>query len=166
MLPNRLLVLLIAVLGVSANALAAEKTREFSIDGIYAKANGQPSFSMLNVSLGQFLTQQAVIVTELSTLDNYGYTTTSIGLGGKYYFMDGLKGDLVPFAGAGIALRQVSGGGASNASSTQYDLNGGLSYFLSDVTTLDAKAKVMSYEDPDGSRATMTVLTVGFTQRF
>lgn len=159
---------MIAVLGVSANAWAGEKTREFSIDGIYAKANGQESFSMLNVSLGQFLTSQAVIVTALSTMDNYGYTVTSIGLGGKYYFMDGLTGDLVPFAGAGIALRQVSGAGPANnnTSSTQYDLNGGVAYFLSDVTTLDAKVKLMTYEDPDGSRATMRVFTVGLTQRF
>lgn len=165
MLLKKLLVLLIAVLGVATTAVAAEKTREFSIDGTYMKASEQPSFSMLNVSLGQFLTTQAAIVTALSTMDNYGYTITSIGLGGKYYFMDGLRGDLVPFAGAGIALRQVSGSGA-NTSSTQYDLNGGVAYFLSDVTTLDAKAKLLSYEQPDGSRTTMTVFTVGLTQRF
>lgn len=162
---KKLLVLVIAMLGIAANAYAAEKTREFSIDGIYIKASEQPSFSMLNVSLGQFLTTQAAIVTALSTMDNYGYTTTSIGLGGKYYFMDGLRGDLVPFAGAGIALRQVSGSGA-NTSSTQYDLNGGVAYFLSDVTTLDAKAKLMSYEKTDGSRSTLTVFTVGLTQHF
>lgn len=165
MLLKKLLVSAIVVLGISANAWAAEKTREFSIDGIYMKPSGQPSFNMLNVSLGQFLTPQAVVVTALSTMDNYGYTTTSIGLGGKYYFMDGLRGDLVPFAGAGIALRQASGSGA-NSSSTQYDLNGGVAYFLSDVTTLDAKAQLLSYEQPDGSRSTMTVLTVGMTQRF
>jgi hypothetical protein len=165
MLRKKLLVLLVAALGISANAWAAEKTREFSIDGTYMKASEQPSFSMLNVSLGQFLTSQAAVVTSLSTMDNYGYTITSIGLGGKYYFMDGLKGDLVPFAGAGIALRQVSGSGA-NTSSTQYDLNGGVAYFLTDVTTLDARAKLLSYEQPDGSRSTMTVFTVGLTQHF
>lgn len=165
MLVKKIAVLVIAVLGITTNAFAAEKTREFSIDGIYMKTTDQPSFSMLNVSLGQFLTSQMAIVTNLTTLDNYGYTSTSIGLGGKYYFMDGLRGDLVPFAGAGIALRQESAGG-SNSSSTQYDINGGIAYFMTDVTTLDARAKLLSFTQPDGSRATMTVFTVGFTQHF
>lgn len=165
MLVKKILVLIFAVLGITANAFAAEKTREFSIDGIYLKTTDQSSISMLNVSLGQFLTPQMVIVTNLSTLDTNGYTSTSIGLGGKYYFMDGLKGDLVPFAGAGISLRQESSGG-SNSSSTQYDVNGGVAYFLSDVTTLDAKAKLISFTQTDGSHATTTVFSVGFTQRF
>jgi hypothetical protein len=162
---KKILVLVVALLGIAANAYAAEKTREFSIDGTYMKTTDQQSLSMLNVSLGQFLTTQMVIVTNLSTLDNYGYTSTSIGLGGKYYFMDGLRGDLVPFAGVGIALRQYSASG-SNSSSTQYDINGGVSYFMTDVTTLDAKAKLMSFSQPDGSHATTTVFSVGFTQRF
>ncbi len=165
MLVKKILALVIAVLGITANAFAAEKTREFSIDGIYMKTSGQPTFSMLNVALGQFLTSQMVIVTNLSTQDTYGYTATSIGLGGKYYFMDGLKGDLVPFAGVGIALRQASAGG-SNSSSTQYDVNGGVSYFMTDVTTLDARAKLMNVTQPDGSSATMTVFSVGLTQHF
>lgn len=161
MLFKKILVLVIAVVAMSS-AFAAEKAREFSVDGTYISASDQPSsFSMLNVSLGQFMTPQLVIVTALSTLNNYGYTATSIGLGGKYYFMDGLRGDLVPFAGVGIALRQ-----SGNSSSTQYDLNGGVAYFLSDITTLDAKAKVMSYNQPDSGHSTMTVLSVGLTQRF
>lgn len=155
----------LVLLGLSMQAYAGEKTRELSIDGTYMKITDQPSLSMLNVSLGQFLAPQAVIVTNLTTLDNNGYTATSIGLGGKYYFMDGMRGDLVPFAGAGIALRQISVAG-SNTSSTQYDINGGVSYFMTDVTTLDARAKVMSFAQPDGSRATMTVFSVGFTQHF
>lgn len=153
------------LLGIAVQAYASEKTREFSIDGTYMKITDQPSLSMLNVSLGQFLAPQLVIVTNLNTLDSNGYTATSIGLGGKYYFMDGMRGDLVPFAGAGIALRQISMAG-SNSSSTQYDINGGVSYFMTDVTTLDARAKLMSYTQPDGSRATMTVFSVGFTQHF
>lgn len=165
MLIKKLLVLIIAALGVTANVFAAEKSREFSVDGIYMKTSDQPSFSMLNVSLGQFFNSQVAVVTSLSTLDNYGFTSTSIGLGGKYYFMDGLRGDLVPFAGGGISLRQASGSG-NNTSSTQYDINGGVAYFMTDVTTLDARLKLLSFTQSDGSHATTTVFSVGFTQHF
>lgn len=161
----RKIVVALVFLGLTVQAYASEKTREFSIDGTYMKITDQPSTSMLNVSLGQYLAPQMVIVTNLTTLDTSGYTSTSIGLGGKYYFMDGLRGDLVPFAGAGISLRQVSMAG-SNASSTQYDIHGGVSYFMTDVTTLDLRAKLMSFNQPDNSRATMTVFSVGFTQHF
>jgi len=118
---------------------------------------------LLNVSLGQFLTPQFAIVTNLSTQQNFAYSATSIGLGGKIYFMDGFKGDLVPFAGLGIALRQSSSATVSNQSSTQYDASLGLAYFLAESTTLDVKVRVLTFND---SSPNITLLSVGFSQRF
>jgi hypothetical protein len=37
---------------------------------------------------------------------------------------------------------------------------------MTDVTTLDLRAKLMNFSQPDGSRANMTVFSVGFTQHF
>ena len=155
---NNFLVVLIAVLGIASTANAASKDRELSVDGNYIDTDDR-SASLLNVSLGQFVTPQFSVVTALTTQRNFGYTATTIGLGGKYFFMDGFKGDLVPFAGIGIGLRLRE----SSQGSTQYDFNGGLAYFLSDSTTLDAKLKVLTFTD---STPHVRLFTAGFSLRF
>ncbi|HUX90707.1 MAG TPA: hypothetical protein VMV48_08460 [Gallionellaceae bacterium] len=157
------LIVLMMLLGSVTSAFAAGKTREFSLDGNYISVQGQPFASLLNVSLGQFVTPQFVIVTALTTQQNFGYSATSIGLGGKYYFMDGFKGDLVPFAGLGIALRLAATPTDSNHGSTQYDAGLGLAFFLTDSATLDAKVRVLNFND---SSPTVTLFSAGFTQRF
>ena len=159
---NKFVVLLMVSFGIASNAFAAGKSRELSLDGNYINSNGQNA-SLLNVSLGQFVTPQFVVVTELSTQQNFVYSATSIGLGGKFYFMDGFKGDLVPFAGVGIGLRLAATATDSNHGSTQYDANAGLAYFLSDSTTLDLKVKLLNFND---STPNITLLSAGFSQRF
>ena len=159
---NKCIVFLIVTLGIMTSAFAAGKSRELSVDGNYIATDGQ-SASLLNVSLGQFVTPQLAIVTALTTQRNFAYTATTIGLGGKYYFMDGFKGDLVPFAGVGIGLRLAATATDSNHGSTQYDVNGGVAYFLSDSTTLDAKLRLLSFND---ASPVVTLLTIGFSQRF
>lgn len=160
---NKLAVLLIATFGIMTSAFAAGKSRELAVDGNYIRVQGQSSASLLNVSLGQFLTPQFAIVTNLSTQQNFAYSATSMGLGGKFYFMDGFKGDLVPFAGLGIALRQSSSATVSNQSSTQYDASLGLAYFLAESTTLDVKVRLLTFND---SSPNITLLSAGFSQRF
>ena len=159
---NKFLALLILSLGMMTNVYAAGKSREFSLDANYISVSGQ-SASLLNVAIGQFLNPQTVVVTSLSTQQNFGYTGTAIGIGGKYYFFDGFRGDLVPFAGFGLALRQSAIPGDSNHASTQYDLNVGLAYFMVDNTTLDAKVRILNFND--GS-ANVTIFSAGFSQRF
>ena len=159
---KKFLVLLIVSFGITTSAFAAGKSRELSLDGNYINSNGQYA-SLLNVSLGQFVTPQFVIVTELSTQKNFVYSATSIGLGGKFYFMDGFKGDLVPFAGVGIGLRMAATATDSNHGSTQYDVNAGLAYFLSDSATLDVKIKSLNFNDTTPS---ITLVSAGFSQRF
>ena len=149
--------------GMITTVFAAGKTRELALDGNYVSVQDGPTASVFNVSLGQFLTPQFAIVTVLSTQENFAYTATSIGLGGKYYFMDGFKGDLVPFAGVGIALRQYSAAGKSNNAATQYDVSLGLAYFLADNTTLDLKIRSLNFND---SSPSVVQMTAGFSQRF
>ncbi len=161
---NKFIALLILSLVFMTSASAAVKSREFAIDFNYISVQGTSSASILNASLGQFITPQLVIVTVLTSQSNFGYTGTSIGLGGKYYFMDGFRGDLVPFAGGGLALRNSKVPVTNaNKASTQYDAYVGLAYFLADSTTLDIKAKAMNYNDASPS---VTAVTVGFSQRF
>jgi hypothetical protein len=160
---TKLIVLLIVSLGLTTSAFAAGKSREFSIDANYISVQGQASASFLNVSIGQFVNPQIVVVTALTTQQNFGYTGTSVGLGGKYYFFDGFRGDLVPFAGLALALRQSAVAGDSNHASTQYDVNLGLAYFMVDNTTLDAKVRFLNFND---SSPSVSVLSVGFSQRF
>lgn len=159
---NKFLVSVIASFAIVTGALAASNSRELSVDGNYMIVDGQ-SASLLNASLGQFLTPQFLIVTTLTSQQNFVYSGTSIGLGGKFYFMDGFKGDLIPFAGLGIGLRMAATATDSNHGSTQYEVNAGVSYFLSDSTTLDAKIKLLNFND---SSPSVTMLSAGFGQRF
>ena len=162
MLVKKYLVVLFVSFVATTTAFAAGKSRELSLDANFININGT-SASLLNASIGQFLTPQAVVITKLSARQNFGYTGTTIGLGGKYYFMDGFRGDLVPFAGLGIGLRQSSTATESNHASTEYDVNLGLAYFLADNTTLDAKLSFLNFND---SSASISIFSAGFSQRF
>jgi hypothetical protein len=157
----KIILLLLTSFFLMSSVFAASKSREFGLDGNYIKVQAGPSSSLLNVSLGQFLTPQAVIVTTLTTQNNFAYKATSIGLGGKFYFFDGFKGDLVPFAGIGIALRQISS--TNNQSATQTDFNLGAAYFLAENTTVDVKFRFFTYND---SSPNVYLLAAGFSQRF
>ena len=160
---TKLIALLIVSVGITTNVYAAGKSREFSLDANYINIQGQPSASLLNVSIGQFVNPQIVIVTSLSSQQNFGYTGTAVGLGGKYYFFDGFRGDLVPFAGLGLALRQSATPTDSNHGSTQYDVNLGLAFFMVDNTTLDAKIRFLNFNDGSPS---ISIFSAGFSQRF
>ncbi|HQS59421.1 MAG: hypothetical protein B7Y56_15345 [Gallionellales bacterium 35-53-114] len=159
---NKIIVVLLVSLGIASSAFAASKNRELSLDGNYIATDGQ-SASLLNASIGQFITPQVAVVTALTSQRNFGYTATTIGVGGKYFFFDGFKGDLVPFAGLGIGLRLQATSTDSNHGSTQYDINGGLAYFMSDSTTLDGRIRLLSFND---SSPAVIVMTAGFSQRF
>ena len=159
---KKFLLLLIVSCAIVSNAFAATKNRELSVDGNYIATDGA-SASLLKASIGQFVTPQLAVVTALMTQRNFAYTATTIGIGGKYFFMDGFKGDLVPFAGAGIGLRLTATATDSNHGSTQYDINGGVAYFLADSTTMDAKIILMTFND---SSPVVSLITIGFSQRF
>lgn len=162
MLLKRVMVVLLASLCVVSNAFAASKSRELSVDGNYISVSGNTA-SLLNASLGQFVTPQFVVVTSLTSQQNFGYSGTSIALGGKFYFMDGFKGDLVPFANLGLGLRLANNSAGTNVGSTQYEAGLGVAYFLSDSTTLDARIRLLNFND---SSPAITYMSIGFSQRF
>lgn len=159
---NKFILVLMVSFGIASSAFAASKNRELSLDGNFIATDGQ-SASLLNASIGQFITPQFAVVTSLMSQRNFGYTATTIGVGGKYFFMDGFKGDLVPFAGLGIGLRLMATPTDSNHGATQYDVNGGAAYFLSDSTTIDGKIRLLTYND---SSPVVSLISIGFSQRF
>lgn len=159
---KKFVIILLASLCLVSTAFAATKSRELGLDGNYISTGGQ-SASLLNASLGQFVTPQFVIVTSLTTQQNFGVSATTIAIGGKFYFMDGFKGDLVPFANAGIGLRLMATATDSNHGATQYEGGLGVAYFLSDSTTIDARIRLLNFND--GSSA-LTLMSAGFSQRF
>ena len=160
---NKFIAVLVVSLGIASSAFAASKNRELSLDGNFITTDSQRA-SLLNVSIGQLVTPQLAVVTSLMTQRNFVYSATTISVGGKFFFMDGFKGDLVPFAGLGIGLR-LGGGNNNDANrgSTQYDVNAGAAYFLSDSTTIDGKVRLLSYND---SSPVVLLFSVGFSQRF
>ncbi len=160
---NKFIIVLIATLCTATSVFAAGKSREFSMDGNYIAIVNNPDAALLNVSLGQFLAPQIVIVTSLRSHKNFGYTGTTIGVGGKYYFMDGFRGDLVPFAGLGLGLRQLTVPNAPSSASTEYEVNLGFAFFMADNTTLDAKIRLLNFSDTSRS---LVMLGAGFSQRF
>lgn len=160
---KKLFVLLAVSVAFASSAFAAGKTREFSVDANFIDVQGQGSASTINASMGNYLAPKLAMMVELMSNRNYGFTGTSIGVGGKYYLMDGFRGDVVPFAGLGIALRQSQTATDNNHASTQYDINLGAAFFVTDVTTLDAKVRFLNFND---SSPSITLFTIGFTQRF
>ena len=159
----KFIVVLIVSLGIASSAFAASKNRELSLDGNFIAHDGNYA-SLFNFSIGQFVTPQFAVVTSLMSQRNFIYSATTISVGGKYFFMDGFKGDLVPFAGLGIGLRMGGGNHIdSNRGSTQYDFNGGVAYFLSDSATIDGKIRLLTYND---SSPVVTLISIGFSQRF
>lgn len=159
---KKFILVLVASLGIVTSAFAAPKNRELGLDGNFMASDGN-SASLLNASIGQFVTPQFAVVTSLMTQRNFVYSATTISIGGKFLFFDGFKGDLVPFAGAGIGLRLTATATDSNHGATQYEANGGVAYFLSDNTTIDAKVRLLTFND---SSPVATIISFGFSQRF
>ena len=160
---HKFIVVLIVSFGIASSAFAASKTRELSLDGNFI-AHDVNSASLINVSIGQFLAPQFAVVTTLMLQQNFVYSANTISVGGKYFFMDGFKGDLVPFAGLGIGLRLGGGNNIdANRGSTQYDFNGGVAYFLSDSATIDGKIRLLTYNNPS---PVVLLISFGFSQRF
>lgn len=159
---KKFILVLVVFLGIVTSAFAAPKNRELAVDGNFIASDGN-SASLLNVSFGQYVTPQFAVLTTLMTQRNFVDTATTIGVGGKFLFFDGFRGDLVPFAGAGIGLRLKATTGNANNAATQYDINGGAAYFLSDNSTIDAKIRLLTYTD---SSPVVSIFTIGFSQRF
>lgn len=180
MISKMKLAVLVAALGFSMSALAAEKQSEFSIAGSLSSLTSKPSggasetTDMTNISLayGYYFTSQMVGQLNLNYISagtgGATMTFTTPGVGVKYYFTRGGKGDIVPFVGARLDLLSVSGPGFSGSGS-QITGYVGASNFVSETASLDLTFSASAGSvTVSGSTVdqTNTILAVGFTQRF
>lgn len=171
---------LVAALGFSVTAMAAEKQSELSIAGslssLSSKSGGTTTTSdMTNISLayGYYFSSQMVGQVNLNFISagSAGSTMTIFapGAGVKYYFQPGSKGDTVPFAGARLDLISISESGGTSGSGTQITGFVGASNFVSETASLDLTLSLSAGSVTINSTSvdqTNTTLAVGFTQRF
>lgn len=187
------MVVAILAIGISANAFAEEKKNEISAF-VYANQQLDPSGQdpMLTVyaSWGRYLTQRIALTVSGNVTGSNNFSQGSVGVGGKYYFKVGQKGDFVPFVTAEL---QVGGGGTDTADWTSYNIaaGGGASYFVGETTSIDGRivyqlgsqttttttqqaylcgfGTAVCYRTVDVTSTSSTsamLLTVGLTQRF
>lgn len=173
--------LLAAILAtaVSSNAFAGEKKNEISAF-VYANKQidpaGQDPMVTVYASYGRFLTERIGITGSVNVTKAGGFTLGGVGIGGKYYFKVGQKGDFVPFV---VAELQFGLGG--DASTDIYYTNlaggGGASLFITETASIDGRLvyqvgsqSVTTYTGFGTYDSTVSTsalfLTLGLTQRF
>lgn len=175
---------LVAALGFSMSAMAAEKENEISVSGNLTSTTSGSGASKSTTdsatvfaSFGHYFSPQMVGQFAIGVLGSSSGSSTSsgavvLGVGGKYYFMDAHKGDIVPFAGARLdllSLSSKSGGTTSTGSGTQITGFLGASDFLSETASLDLTLSLSAGSvtfSGTSSDYTSTMLEIGFTQRF
>jgi len=169
---------LLAILAAS-NAYAEEKKNELSAF-LYVNnqitPSGQDPTVTVYASYGRYLKERVVLTVSASMIASGGFTMGGPGVGVKYYFKTGQKGDFVPFlSGEG----QFGLGGDANTDIYYYNLavGGGASYFVTETASLDGRLVYQlgsmttttytgfgSFDST--SSTTAMLLTVGLTQRF
>lgn len=175
---------LVAALGFSMNAMAAEKANEVSISGNISSVTSGSGANKSTTdsatvfgSFGHYFSPQlvgqfTVGVVGASSGSSSSTSALILGVGGKYYFMDAHKGDIVPFAGARLdllSLSSKSGGTTSTGSGSQITGFVGASNFLSETASLDLTLSLSAGSvtvSGTSSDYTSTMLEIGFTQRF
>lgn len=175
---------LVAALGFSMTAMAAEKMNEISVSGNLSSttsgSGANKSTSDSATVFGaygyyfspQLVGQVTVGVTGSSSGSSSSNSTLILGVGAKYYFANSHAGDIVPFAGGRLDLLSTS----SKVSGTVYNGSGsqitgfiGASDFLSETASLDLTLSLSAGSvtvSGTSSDQTQTMLEIGFTQRF
>jgi hypothetical protein len=175
---------LMAALGFSMGAMAAEKSNEVSLAGsLTSTTSGSGANKSTNdavnmfAAFGHYFTPQLVGQVGLGVIGTSTGSSTSssaliLGVGAKYYFLDAHKGDTVPFAGARldlVGLSSKSSGTTTTGEGSQITGFVGVSNFVSETASLDltlsASAGTVTFAGVS-SDYTATRLEVGFTQRF
>lgn len=184
MLSKMKLAVLVAALGFSVSAMAAEKSNEISLAGsLSSTTSGSGANKSTNdaldlfASFGHYFSPQLVGQFGVGVIGTSSGSSTSsgaliLGVGAKYYFMDAHKGDIVPFAGARldlVSLSSKSGGTTTTGDGSQITGFIGASDFVSETASLDltfsASAGTVTFSGTS-SDYTATRLEIGFTQRF
>ncbi len=141
---------------MSGSVMAQSKDQSFSIYGNYMKSSGSDAFGSLSGSYGFLPTQNIEVA--LSVTTSFGEeTTTSYGIGGKYYFgAIGTAGAMIPYLKANVM---------SVESTTLYGAGAGLEYGLSESAGIFVEAIAQKNSDSDSS-GTMTMVVLGLNYRF
>lgn len=162
------LVAALLALGMASTAFAEEKQQEIGINGFYqnqVSPSGGSDTLFVQGHYGRYFKPQL-----LGTVNVLGITSGSVsqtigaGVGAKYYFKVGQKGDFVPFVDADVMVLAVKAG-IWTSTPVQVSAGGGASYFLSETASFDARA-ALQFQTANGVNTTMLNVTVGLTQRF
>jgi hypothetical protein len=165
--------LTVAILAaVSSTAFAAEKGNELSVYGSVmdqiSPSTGSGTTTIINASYGRYMTDRLLITGSVFVMNNTAFKEVTAGVGTKYYFMVGKKGDFVPFVGGSVQLGTIDVGGGSGTT-FGLDLGGGASYFITETASIDGHVDAVfgsvSYSGNNQSTTNLN-LTVGITQRF
>lgn len=153
---------------ISSNAFAEEKQQEISVSGNFTSqldpAGGSDTLFLLGHYGRYFKPQILGTVNVMAMKSGSSYEMFGAGVGGKYYFRVGQKGEFVPFVDADVMVISMKSG---NFSSTplQIAAGGGASYFLSETASIDGRAS-LQLQSASGTNTTLFNVTVGLTQRF
>lgn len=175
---------LVAALGFSMTAIAAEKGNEISVSGnLSSTTSGSGASKTTSDSVtvfgayGYYFSPQLVGQVVVGVMgSSYGSNSSNaslvLGLGAKYYFANSHAGDIVPFAGGRLDLlstSSTSAGRTYDGSGTQITGFVGASDFLSETASLDLTLAVSAGSVTvagASSDYSTTRLEIGFTQRF
>ena len=163
----------------STNAYADEKKNEISAF-LYANKtttpSGQDPIVTMYGSYGRYFGRFALTVSGIVTKAG-GSNMVFGGVGGKYYFKAGQKGDFVPFLTAEIQLN-VGSSGSTDLYGYNIAGGGGVSVFITETASLDGRLVYQTgsttattygglggYTDTTYSTAS-ALFTLGLTQRF
>ncbi|HEX6265834.1 MAG TPA: outer membrane beta-barrel protein [Burkholderiales bacterium] len=162
-----------AVLALVSAPVAAQQAypyqNEISVFGTWDKVDEPVEIEVTNVQLryGRYLSPQIVGTAALSrtrfetnTSDD---VTTALMVGAKYYFSQLRAQALVPFVDGAIGLANTDSGGSDSTDFT-WEVGGGVAYFISERTSLDASIRL--YQTSTDAETEGTRLFVGLTTRF
>jgi hypothetical protein len=166
--------LAVAILAaVSSTAFAAEKGNELSVYGNIqdqiSPSTGSGTTTTINASYGKYMTDRLLITGSAFIMDNTGFKMITAGVGTKYYFKVGQKGDFVPFVAGSVQLGSINISGVGSGNTFGLDLGGGASYFVTETASLDGHIDGVFGSESIGGNSTSTTnlnFTVGITQRF
>lgn len=162
------LVAALLALGITSTAFAEEKKQEIGVNGFYqnqVSPSGGSDTLFVQGHYGRYFKPQLLgIVNVLGIKSGSTSQTFGAGVGAKYYFKVGQKGDFVPFVDADVMVLAVKSG-IWTSTPIQLSAGGGASYFLSETASFDGRA-ALQFQTADGVNTTMLNVTVGLTQRF
>jgi hypothetical protein len=155
---------------LSSTAFAAEKSNEVSVYGslINQSTPASSTSTIVNATYGRYLTERLLLTGSVTVFNAQSFKMGTVGVGVKYYFGSGQKGDFVPFVAGSVNVGTIDTGAASGTTAG-IRAGGGASYFVSETASFDARLELVAGSQSIGgfSQSTSsTEFTVGLTQRF